>query len=275
MGQATIDHYRKFANEGTMKNWAMIVIFLAAMVFSAAAQQPVKPQSAIINPGAPNSFASENRALQPPNSLNNPGVRPQAELKKTAEELNEHQHGVIDQHNQQLKERFTALQQAGGWQRVFLNQLKLQRLDDPNATQQLNASQRFITKFVFCDSPLIAGQTSEFQTSANNFRLGTMSKQFAVEPLASVIINGCSFGPDTGEVRLILNQDTGSFVSLQVTDWSDSSIFATLGSNPGIADKEAQLVVVRKDGTQSNPMTVQFFQHRMFHVTSFDTAADR
>jgi hypothetical protein len=35
------------------------------------------------------------------------------------------------------------------------------------------------------------------------------------------------------------------------------------------------LVVVRKDGTQSNPMTVQFFQHRMFHVTSFDTAADR
>jgi hypothetical protein len=254
-----------------MKNWAMIVIFLAAVVFSAAAQQPVKSQSAIINPGAPNSFASENPALQPlPNSH---PARPQAELKKMAEESNEHQRGVIDQHNQQLKERFTALQQAGGWQRVFLNQLKLQRLDDPNATQQLNASQRFITKFVFCDRPLIAGQTSEFQTSTNNFRLGTVSKQFAVEPLASIIVNGCSFGPDTGEVRLILNQDTGSFVSLQVSDWSDSSIFATLGSNPGIADREAKLVVVRKDGTQSNPMMVQFFQHRMFHVTSFDTAA--
>jgi len=78
-----------------------------------------------------------------------------------------------------------------------------------------------------------------------------------------------------GEVRLILNYDTGSFVSLQVSDWSDSSIFATLAANPGLPDQEAQLVVVRKDGTQSNPMAVQFFQHRMFHVTGFDTAADR
>ena len=55
-----------------MKNWAMIVIFLAAIVFSAAAQQPVKPQSAIINPGGPNSFASENPALQPPDRPNQP-----------------------------------------------------------------------------------------------------------------------------------------------------------------------------------------------------------
>ena len=256
-----------------MKNWAIIVIFLAAMTFSAAAQQPVKPQSAIINPGESSTIASEKPVLQPPpNSLDSPAAPPQADLKKMAAELNEHQRGAIEQHNQQLKERFTTLQQAGGWQRVFLTQLKLQQLDDPNATQQLNASQRFITKFVFCDHPLIAGQTSEFQTSTNNFRLGTVSRQFSVEPMASIIINGCSFGPETGEVRLILNPDSGSFVSLQVSDWSDSSIFATLGSNPGISDKEAQLVVVRKDGTQSNPMTVQFFQHRMFHVTSFDTA---
>ncbi|MGC2741641.1 MAG: hypothetical protein WA672_00535, partial [Candidatus Angelobacter sp.] len=258
-----------------MKNWAMISIFMAAMAFSAAAQQPVKPQSAIINPGSPNNFASESPASQPPSSLNSPAARPHADVKKMAAELNEHQRGVIEQHNQQLRERFTSLQQAGGWQRVFLTQLKLQRLDDPNATQQLNASQRFITKFVFCDRPLIAGQTSEFQTSTNNFRLGTVSKQFAVEPMASIIINGCSFGPDTGEVRLILNQDSGSFVSLQISDWSDSSIFATLGANPGGSDKEAQLVVVRKDGTRSNPMMVQFSQHRMFHVTSFDTATDR
>jgi hypothetical protein len=259
-----------------MKNWAMIVIFLAAVTFSAAAQQPVKPQSAIINPGEPSTIASEKPVLPAlPGALKSPDSQPRPDLKKMAAELNEHQRGVIEQHNQQLKERFTTLQQAGGWQRVFLTQLKLQQLDDPNATQQLNASQRFITKFVFCDHPLIAGQTSEFQTSTNNFRLGTVSRQFAVEPMASIIINGCSFGPETGEVRLILNQDSGSFVSLQVSDWSDSSIFATLGSNPGISDKEAQLVVVRKDGTQSNPMTVQFFQHRMFHVTSFDTAADR
>ncbi len=247
-----------------MKNCTMIAVFMAAMVFSAAAQQTVKSPSAIINPGTPNSFASENPALQ---SLpNGNGARPQADLKKMTEGLNEQQRDVIDQHNQQLKERFAGLRQAGGWQRVFLTQLKLQRLADPNAKQQLNAEQQFITKFVFCDRPLIAGQASEFQTSTDNFRLGTVSKQFSVEPMASIIINGCSFGPDAGELRLVLNHDAGNFIALQVSDWSDSSIFATLGATPAIPDQEAQLVVVRKDGTQSVPMTVEFFQHRVAKV---------
>jgi hypothetical protein len=257
-----------------MKNWAMIAIFLSAMVFSAAAQQPLKSQPP--NPLEPATMASEKPVPQSlPGSLNTNRTLPQADLKKMADELNEHQRGELEQHNQQLKERFTALQQAGGWQRVFLTQLKLQRLQNPNATLQLNAAQQFITNFVFCDHPLIAGNTSESHTFANNVGLGPVSKQFAVEPLASIIINGCSFGPDAGEVRLILNQDNGSYLSLQVSDWSDSSIFATLAANPGITDKEAQLVVVRKDGSQSVPMRVQFFQHRMFHVTGFDTAADR
>jgi hypothetical protein len=259
-----------------MKNWAMIAIFLAAMVFSVAAQQPVKSQPE--NPREAASMASEKPVLQPqplPGSVNNNGALPPADLKKMAGELNEHQRGEIEQHNQQLKQRFTSLQQAGGWQRAFLFQLKLQRLQNPNATLQLNAAQQFITNFVFCDHPRIAGNTSEFHAFTNNLRPGPVRKQLAVEPLASIIINGCSFGPDAGEVRLILSQDTGSFLPLQVSDWSDSSIFATLGANPGVSDKEAQLVVIRKDGTQSVPMTVQFFQHRMSHVTGFDTAADR
>jgi hypothetical protein len=53
---------------------------------------------------------------------------------------------------------------------------------------------------------------------------------------------------------------------LQVNDWNDSSIFATLEAATGIPDQEAQLVVVRKDGTQSIPMTVEFFQHRVARV---------
>ncbi|MFL6315051.1 MAG: hypothetical protein ACJ71W_23335 [Terriglobales bacterium] len=250
-----------------MKNWAIIVIFLAAMVFSAAAQQPVKSQSAIINPGEPSTIASEKPVLPAlPGALKSPDSQPRPDLKKMAAELNEHQRGVIEQHNQQLKERFTTLQQAGGWQRVFLTQLKLQQLDDPNATLQLNAAQQFITDFVFCERPLIAGQTSDFQTFAKSFRLGTRNAEFALEPRASVIINGCSFGPDAGEIRLMLNHDAGSFVALQINDWSDSSIFATLAATPAIPDQEAQLVVVRKDGTQSVPMTVEFFQHRVARV---------
>lgn len=260
-----------------MKNWAFgITIFLAGMALTAAAQQPVTSPSAMINPGQPLSSASQAQVLQAlPGKMDSNEPQPHADLKKLAGELNEHQLGMLEQHNQQLKERFTSLQQAGGWQREFLTQLKLQRLENPSATPQLNAAQRFITNFVFCDHPLIAAQTSEFQASTNKLRLDTTSKQLAVEPMASIIINGCSFGPDAGEVRLILNPDTGSFVSLQVSDWSDSSIFATLRANPGVSDKEARLVVVRKDGTQSNPMTVQFFQHRMFHVTAFDSAAER
>jgi hypothetical protein len=248
-----------------MKNWAMIAIFLAAMVSSAAAQQPVKSHPA--NPVEPATMASEKPVSQPvPESMNTNRILPPADLKKMAEELTEYQRELIDGHNQQLKEHFTAQQQAGGWQRIFLKQLALQRLELPKATLQLNAAQRFITNFVFCERPLIAGQTSDFQTFARSFHLGTQDAEFALEPRSSIIINGCSFGPDTGEVRLILNHDAGSSVALQVNDWSDSSVLATLETAPAIPDQEAQLVVVRKDGTQSVPMTVEFFQHRVAKV---------
>ncbi len=244
-----------------MKNWTMIAIFLAAMVFGAAEQQPVSSQP------SPTAVASEKPVLQPlPESMTTRRALPQADLKKPTEDLTEYQHELIEGHNQQLKEHFAAQQQAGGWQRVFLKQLALQRLELPKATLQLNAAQRFITDFVFCERPLIAGQTSDFQTFAKSSRLGTRSGEFALEPRASIIINGCSFGPDAGEIRLMLNHDAGNFIALQVNDWSDSSIFATVEATPAIPDQEAQLVVIRKDGTQSVPMTVEFFQHRVAHV---------
>jgi hypothetical protein len=250
-----------------MKNWAMIAIFPAVMVFSAAAQQPLKSQSAIMNPGEPSTLASEKPVLPAlPGTPKSPDPQLVPDLKKPTEDLTEYQRGLIEGHNHQLKEHFTAQQQAGGWQRVFLKQLALQRLKLPKATLQLNAAQRFITDFVFCERPLIAGQTSDFQTFAKSFRQGTRNAEFALEPRGSIIINGCSFGPDAGELRLILNHDAGNFVTLQVNDWSDSSIFATLEAAPAIPDQEAQLVVIRKDGTQSVPMTVEFFQHRLAHV---------
>ncbi|HSK45559.1 MAG TPA: hypothetical protein VLA83_16910, partial [Candidatus Binatia bacterium] len=194
-----------------MKNWAMIAIFLAVMVFSAAAQQPLKSQSAIINPGEPSTIASEKPVLQAlPGTLKSPDPLPRPALKMLTEDLTEYQRELIEGHNQQLKEHFTAQQQAGGWQHVFLKQLALQRLELPNATLQLKAAQRFITDFVFCERPLIAGRTSDFQTFAKSFRLRTQSAEFALEPRASIIINGCSFGPDAGEIRLILNHDSAS-----------------------------------------------------------------
>jgi len=228
-------------------------------------------------------MASEKPMSQPvPESLNTHRTLPQADLKKPTEDLTEYQRELIEGHNQQLKEHFTAQQQAGGWQRVFLKHLALQRLELPKATLQLNAAQRFITNFVFCERPLIAGQTSDFQTFAKSFRLGRQGAEFALEPRASIIINGCSFGPDAGEIRLILNHDAGSFVALQVNDWSDSSIFATLEATPAIPDQEAQLVVIRKDGTQSVPLPVEFFQHRVAkvfkvpgHIDDLRVAADR
>ena len=265
-----------------MKNCMIIAIFLAGAVLSAIAQKTTN-QPPTVGSGKTVSIATETRPLQElPGTLKDPGPQLRPDLKKPAEDLTEYQRGLIEGHNQQLKEHFTAQRQAGGWQRVFLKQLALQRLELPNATLQLNAAQRFITNFVFCERPLIADETSDFQTFTNSFRRGTRSAEFALEPRASIIINGCSFGPDAGEVRLILNHDAGSFLALQVNDWSGSSIFATLGATPEIPDQEAQLVVVRKDGTQSVPMTVEFFQHRVAkvfnvpgHLGDLRVAADR
>lgn len=264
-----------------MKNGTMIAIFLAAMVLGAAAQQPIKSQPA--NPAEPATVASEKPMSQPvPESLNTNRILPPADLTRTTEDLPENQRELIESRNQQLKEHFIAQQQAGGWQRVFLKQLALQRLELPKATLQQNAAQRYITNFVFCERPLIAGQTSDFQTFANSLRVGKQSAEFALEPRTSIIINGCSFGPDAGEVRLILNHDAGNFVALQVNDWSDGSIFATLEVPPGIPDQDAELVVVRKDGTQSIPMAAEFFHHRVAkvftvpgHLDDLRVAADR
>lgn len=243
-----------------MKSCVIITIFLAGAVLSAIAQQNTN-QPPTADSGKTVSIASETKPLQ---ALPQPSYG----LKEVTDDLTEYQRGLIEGRNQQLKEHFTAQQQAGGWQRVFLKQLALQRLELPNATLQLNAAQRFITNFVFCERPLIAGQTSDFQTFANSFREGTQIRNadFTLQPRSSIIVNGCSFGPDTGEVRLILNHDAGSFIALQVNDWSDSSILATLDAAPDIPDQEAQLVVVRKDGTQSIPMAVEFFHHRMAKV---------
>lgn len=251
-----------------MKNCVIIVIFLASAALSAFAQKNTN-QPPTADSGKTVSIASETKPLPAlPGTLKSPDPQPSADLKDMTEDLTEYQRGQIEGRNQQLKAHFTAQQQAGGWQRVFLKQLALQRLELPNATRQLNAAQRFITNFVFCERPLVADQTSDFQMFANSFRMGkrTRSADFALEPRSSIIINGCSFGPDPGEVRLILNRDAGSFLALQVNEWGASSILATLGAAPGIPDQEAQLVVIRKDGTQSIPMTVEFFQHRVAKV---------
>jgi hypothetical protein len=261
----------------TMKNCKRgVLVFFAAMVLTAAAQQPVAPQSAIFNPGEPISIVSQGQLTQSlPGTLKRHHLRHSADLDKLAEEMNEHQRGLIERRNQELKRRFAAIQQAGGWQQAFLSQLAQTRLELPNSWLQLDAAQSFIQNFVFCGQPLVAEQISEFQTFQDfngAIPLGSLDKQFVVEPLASVIINGCNFGADTGEVRLLLSQDPENFLSLQVSEWSDSSIFATLAPHPGIPDQEAQLIIVKKDGTQSIPTTVEFFQHRVGQA--FNVAAN-
>ena len=264
-----------------MKNCVIIAIFLAGTVLSAIAQKTTNQPPTIS--GKTFSVVSETKPLQaPPDTLKISDPLPRPDLKKPAEDLTEYQRELIEGRNQQLKEHFTAQQQAGGWQRVFLKQLALQQLELPNAASQQNAAQRFITNFVFCERPLIAGQASDFQTFARSSRLSIQDAEFALEPRASIIVNGCSFGPDAGEIRLILNHNAGSFIALQVSDWSDNSIFATLEASPAIPDQEAQLVVVRKDGTQSIPMAVEFFHHRVAkvfkapeHLGDLRVAADR
>ena len=95
-----------------MKNWAMIAIFLIVMVLSAAAQQPSKPQAAIINPGEPSTIASEKPVLPAlPSALKSSDSLPRSDAKNLTEDLTEYQREQIEGHNQQLKEHFTAQQQ--------------------------------------------------------------------------------------------------------------------------------------------------------------------
>ena len=85
-----------------------------------------------------------------------------------------------------------------------------------------------------------------------------------VEPTALVVIAGCHFGAEAGEVRLVVNPATGGYLKLQLagSGWSDDAIEATLDAHPGYPDQAAQLVVVGKDGTPGDPLPVEFRQRR-------------
>jgi hypothetical protein len=238
------------------------------LAITAAAQQSAN--SSVIPPLQDINVVSESDALKALPGVRRPEQR-HRNIEEAVEEMNERQREHLEHRNRQAVQRFQAFQNAGGWQQAFLHQLQQQRAELPNSITQIELAQRFIGNFLFCEQPLLASVDSQFQVGTNfNFPGPTLDKSFVVEPLASIVIDGCNFGNDAGEVRLILNQDTGSFLPLQVIGWGDNNILATLDRHPGIPDQDAQLVVIRKDGTASLPTSVQFFQHRVGQL--FDVA---
>jgi hypothetical protein len=243
-----------------------------ALTLAAPAQQAKTPNSVVLPPPPqPITVVPLADALKALPGVHKPLQRPRVRLEEQVEEFNEHQRAQLERRNRQIQQRFQAFQSAGGWQQAFLSQLEEQRAVLPNSREQIDFAEQFIANFLFCGQPLIASVDSQFQdVTIPGLIPPTLDKSFVVEPLASIVIDGCNFGNDVGEVRLILNQDTGSFLPLQIIGWGDNNIMATLGRNPGIQDQDAQLVVIKKDGTASIPASVQFFQHRVAQV--FDVA---
>lgn len=230
-----------------------------------AAQQANTPASAVLPPPQPVIVVPEGDVLKALPGVHSPLLKPRKNMEEMIEELNERQRERLERRNREAQRKFQAFQNAGGWQQAMLSQLQEQRAELPNSVAQIELAQRFIGNFLFCEQPLLASVDSQFQDVTPFFGQFSpaLDKSFVIEPLAFIIIDGCNFGADAGEVRLILSQDPQNFLPLQIFGWGDNNIMATLGRHPGFPDQDAQLVVIRKDGTQSLPASVQFFQHRV------------
>src|SRR5215472_6057979 len=253
-----------------MKNlnrWVFALVF-AAMALPVVAQVS-NPPAAAISPFEPLTVTSEAEfAKANPGTRHHHVLREGEETEEAAEEFNERQRERVERGNLQLERRFLEIQRAGGWQKVFLGQLEHERQVLPNSQAQLDAAQQLLGNFAICQTPLVASVISEFQEAFGDpnagtpFVIGKIDKESTIEPLAAIMLDGCAFGRDAGQIELVFNPDVGITAPLQIKLWSDDSILATLPRMPGLNDQEAELVITTTSGVQAT-VPVQFFQHRI------------
>jgi hypothetical protein len=250
-----------------LNRWLFAIVFAALSL--PAVSQVSNPPAAAISPFAPLAVTTEAEfAKANPGTRHHHVVRQSREMEEAAEEFNERQRERVERRNRELERRFLEIKRAGGWQKVFLGQLEHARQVLPNSQAQLDAAQQFLGNFAICQTPLVASVTSEFQETlgAPNagppFVIGRIDKESTIEPLAAIMLDGCAFGPDAGQIELVFNPDIGVTAPLQIKQWSDNSVLATLPRMPGLKDQEAELVITTKTGARAT-VPVQFFQHRI------------
>jgi len=196
----------------------------------------------------------------------------------------------IARQNEQVIARAIRMQAAGGFEaavRKELGELRSQIKQPPSGSpspmrnpysSRIAELEKVIDVTYHCVKPTVL------------FLNGSSISPGANEMIA---IFGCSFGDKEGDVRLLMNPAMGTYFSLTVLDasilkpgewiafsdtdlviyrstfpglktWTTNVILAKLnGPVPGYLDQPAQIVVIRSDGTQSEPYPVQFYQRRV------------
>jgi hypothetical protein len=213
-------------------NKAMDICAASVMVVSAAFAQV--PNGSVDTNKATSSMSTQSNSPLPPVGLpleqvtefqtTVPHVRihhkRRRELDESIEELNEESRERRQHRNHEIERQFQEVNQAGGWPKVFLSQIEQARRDLPGSEEQLNAAQAFLEAYIFCRTPQIAQVTSKIEMTGaapNIFNnIFTVEKDSVVEPQATVIIDGCRFCPDVGQVQPILSQDSGGPRSLSI-----------------------------------------------------------
>lgn len=122
-----------------------------------------------------------------------------------------------------------------------LKQAQAQLVQDNLAAQSLAAQLKPMLQAPGCSPPQIQA----------------LSAALPVEPGEELIVNGCGFGAQAGELRLIGNFP-GAHLKLEILGWYDHAISARLPAVSGVLDQSAQLQVVTHDLKLGNTHAVAF-----------------
>ena len=80
-----------------------------------------------------------------------------------------------------------------------------------------------------------------------------------IEPLEEIILNGCGFGDQRGELRLESNVFPGGHLKLDIVTWTRKAIHARVPSLKGMKNhKLSKMRIVRKDLTLGEPFFMPF-----------------
>jgi hypothetical protein len=202
--------------------------------------------------------------------------RPEAEQRfvHLQQQFEQAQQAQLRARNSSLHQRVDRVRAAGNLQTAMKQEIEALRneIASQAAGRATEAAQHRLDQLTgllnqaFCTRPLVFDEVARFLNVQAYFppQPFTVDDPLIVEPGASVVLTGCHFGAEPGEMRLMVNQATGGYVTLPIEQngWQDDLILANVPLLPGYPDQAAQLVVLHQDGTRSNPIDVQFKQRR-------------
>ena len=141
------------------------------------------------------------------------------------------------------------IQGQPGWQKLLKDVVE-------NEKRRLNAENRLIANL---EKRLKNARIPTFPDVCKTPKVKTKSVTLPIEPHERIILNGCGFGDQKGEVHLESQVFPGGRIALEIHGWTRKAIVAKVPELKGVKHSRlARLRVIKKDLTLGEPIPTPF-----------------